>query len=97
MTISEYHRLVVEALAAEPDEVVLIELAKQAQQLSDLGKWKRQRNEPLGGGIRSLASQSVPLHEPFHVLHQQREDDEHLGCRKGHHQGISRDAHHVAV
>ena len=36
MTISEYHRLVVEALAAEPDEVVLIELAKQAQQLSDI-------------------------------------------------------------
>ena len=39
MTISEYHRLVVEALAAEPDEVVLIELAKQAQQLSDMVGW----------------------------------------------------------
>ena len=39
MTISEYHRLVVEALAAEPNEGVLIELAKQAQQLSDMVGW----------------------------------------------------------
>ncbi len=39
MTISEYHRQVMEALAAEPDEVVLIELAKQAQQLSDMVGW----------------------------------------------------------
>jgi len=39
MTISEYHRLVLEALAAEPDEVVLIKLAKQAQQLSDMVGW----------------------------------------------------------
>lgn len=39
MTISEYYRLVVEALAAEPDETVLIELANQAQQLSDMVGW----------------------------------------------------------
>lgn len=39
MTITEFHRLVVAALAAEPNEDTLIELAKEAQQLSDMVGW----------------------------------------------------------
>jgi len=39
MTISEFHRLAMAALAAEPDETVLIDLAKEAQQLSDMVGW----------------------------------------------------------
>ncbi|MEN8129725.1 MAG: hypothetical protein ABFS45_05930 [Pseudomonadota bacterium] len=39
MTITEFHRMAVAALAAEPDETILIELAKQAQQLSDMVGW----------------------------------------------------------
>lgn len=39
MTITEFHRLAMAALAAEPDETVLIDLAKEAQQLSDMVGW----------------------------------------------------------
>ncbi|MFV1972958.1 MAG: hypothetical protein ACC648_04490 [Thiohalobacterales bacterium] len=39
MTITEFHSMAVAALAAEPDEAILIELAKQAQQLSDMVGW----------------------------------------------------------
>ena len=39
MTITEFHRMAVAALAAEPDEAILIELAKEAQQLSDMVGW----------------------------------------------------------
>ena len=39
MTITEFHALAAAALAAEPDEAVLIELAKEAQQLSDMVSW----------------------------------------------------------
>jgi hypothetical protein len=39
MTITEFHRMAVAALAAEPDKVILKDLAKQAQQLSDMVGW----------------------------------------------------------
>jgi hypothetical protein len=39
MTITEFHRLAMAALAAEPNETVLIDLAKEAQQLSDMVGW----------------------------------------------------------
>jgi len=39
MTITEFHRMVVAALAAEPDETALIKAAKQAQELSDMVGW----------------------------------------------------------
>jgi len=39
MTVTEFHRAAVAALAAEPDEAILIELAKQAQQLADMVGW----------------------------------------------------------
>jgi len=39
MTVTEFHRAAVAALAAEPDEFVLKDLAKQAQQLADMVGW----------------------------------------------------------
>ena len=39
MTITEFHAQAAVALAAEPDEAVLIELAKEAQQLADMVSW----------------------------------------------------------
>ncbi len=39
MTITEFHRAAVAALAAEPDEFVLKELAKHAEQLCDMVGW----------------------------------------------------------
>jgi len=39
VTITEFHQLSVAALAAEPDEETLIDLAKEAQQLADMVGW----------------------------------------------------------
>jgi len=39
MTVTEFHQAAVAALAAEPDEVILKDLAKQAQQLADMVGW----------------------------------------------------------
>ena len=39
MTVTEFHRAAVAALAAEPDESILIGLCKQAQELSDMVGW----------------------------------------------------------
>lgn len=39
VTITEFHQKALAALAAEPDEVTLIDLAKEAQQLSDMVGW----------------------------------------------------------
>ncbi len=39
MTITEFHRKAVAALATEPAEAVLIDLSKQAQELSDMVGW----------------------------------------------------------
>lgn len=39
MSVAKFHREAVAALAAEPDEIVLKDLAKQAQQLSDMVGW----------------------------------------------------------
>ena len=38
-TVTEFHRMAVAALAAEPDELILKDLAKQAQQLADMVGW----------------------------------------------------------
>lgn len=66
MTISEYHRLVVEALAAEPDEVVLIDLAKQAQQLSDMVGWADgviDKDGRVSKAFTRLQAQARSIHE----------------------------------
>ncbi len=39
MTVTEFHQAAVAALAAAPDEVILKDLAKQAQQLADMVGW----------------------------------------------------------
>ena len=39
MTITEFHQAVMEALAVDPDEEVLQDLAGQAQQLGDMVGW----------------------------------------------------------
>jgi len=66
MTISEYHRLVVEALAAEPDEIILIELAKQAQQLSDMVGWADgviDKDRRVSDAFTQLQAQARSKHE----------------------------------
>ena len=39
MTVTEFHRAVIAALATDPDEFVLKELGKHAQQLADMVGW----------------------------------------------------------
>jgi len=66
MTISDYHRLVVEALAAEPEEAVLIELAKQAQQLSDMVGWADgiiDKDGRVSEAFTRLQAQARSIHE----------------------------------
>ena len=66
MTISEYHRRVMEALNAEPDEVVMIELAKQAQQLSDMVGWADgviDKNGRVSQAFTRLQAQARSIHE----------------------------------
>ena len=39
MTVTEFHRAAEAALATKPDEVILKDLAKRAQELSDMVGW----------------------------------------------------------
>ncbi len=39
MTVTDFHRAALAALAAEPNEIVFKELAKQAEQLADMVGW----------------------------------------------------------
>ena len=66
MTVTEYHRAVAEALAAEPDEATLIDLAKQAQQLSDMVGWADgviDRDGRVSDAFTQLQAQARSKHE----------------------------------
>jgi len=66
MTVTEFHRAAVAALATEPDEVILKELAKQAQQLADMVGWahgKIDKDGSVSAAFLKLQSQARSHYE----------------------------------
>lgn len=66
MTVNEFHRAAVAALAKEPDMVVLKNLAKQAEQLADMVGWADgviDKNGSVSDAFIQLQAQARLRHE----------------------------------
>jgi len=66
MTITEFHQAVMNALAAEPDEEILQDLAGEAQQLGDMVGWADDiidQDERVSDAFHDLQARAKAQHE----------------------------------